>query len=79
MKIETYKQGVPCWIELGSPDQPASKLFYADLFGRNYFDVEIEPSNPDALVYSNAKKSDEFVGAIHFHPDEVIASGMSAI
>ena len=79
MKIESYKQGSPCWIELGTPSQESSKKFYVALFGWNYFDVEMEPGVPSSPVYSNAKKGDEFVGAMYPHHEEVVASGMPAI
>jgi uncharacterized protein len=30
---DRYLPGVPCWIELGAPDQPAAAAFYSALFG----------------------------------------------
>jgi predicted enzyme related to lactoylglutathione lyase len=28
-----YPSGIPCWVDLGSPDIDASVAFYCDLFG----------------------------------------------
>ncbi|MDX6692036.1 MAG: uncharacterized protein QOG15_3493 [Solirubrobacteraceae bacterium] len=28
-----YAQGTPCWVDVSSPDAPASTAFYADVFG----------------------------------------------
>ncbi len=33
MEIDRYDDGVPSWIDLGSPDLEAAKAFYGDLFG----------------------------------------------
>ena len=33
MKVDKYEQGVPSWVDLGSPDPQASADFYAELFG----------------------------------------------
>ncbi len=33
MKVTQYDNGVPNWVDLGSPDVAASKQFYSQLFG----------------------------------------------
>jgi predicted enzyme related to lactoylglutathione lyase len=33
MKVTSYTQGTPCWVDLGSTDVAASLAFYAGLFG----------------------------------------------
>ncbi len=38
----------------------------------------MNPGAADGPVYSNAKKGDDFVGAIYEQPDEVVASGFPA-
>ena len=43
MKIESYKQGTPCWICLGTPDVDSGKQFYSTLFGWEYEDAEMFP------------------------------------
>ncbi len=32
-EMSAYADGVPSWIDLASPDEEASKAFYASLFG----------------------------------------------
>ena len=38
MKIESYKQGTPCWAELSTNDMAYAKDFYSGLFGWTYED-----------------------------------------
>jgi predicted enzyme related to lactoylglutathione lyase len=35
----SHAPGVPSWVDLGSPDLEASKVFYAGLFGWEAFTV----------------------------------------
>jgi predicted enzyme related to lactoylglutathione lyase len=35
MEVERYENGVPSWVDLGSPDLAKAKKFYAALFGWN--------------------------------------------
>lgn len=49
MEINSYRPGTPCWVELGSPDVPASKAFYARLLGWDY-----EDAGPEAGGYQLA-------------------------
>ena len=44
MKIESYVQGKPCWVDLATTDQDAAKSFYAELFGWAYDDNPMDPS-----------------------------------
>jgi predicted enzyme related to lactoylglutathione lyase len=43
-----YAPGVPCWVDLGSPDMEASTSFYGQLFG---WQAETSP-DPDAGGYT---------------------------
>jgi len=47
MEIDRYDDGVPSWIDLGSPDLEAAKAFYGGLFG---WDTPAGP--PEAGGYS---------------------------
>ena len=64
MKIESYKQGTPCWICLGTPDTDASRQFYSKLFGWEYADAEMFPGMPDCPTVFDAAIGDELVGVI---------------
>ena len=64
MKIESYKQGTPCWICLGTPDVNSGKEFYSTLFGWKYQEAEMFPGVPDSPVVFNAKIGDELAGVI---------------
>ncbi|MED7952596.1 VOC family protein [Streptomyces sp. BE303] len=35
-KAGRYRDGVPCWVELGTPDLPRARRFYGALFGWEY-------------------------------------------
>jgi predicted enzyme related to lactoylglutathione lyase len=47
MKMTDYAPGTPSWVDLGSPDPDASKVFYAALFG-----WESQPAPPEAGGYT---------------------------
>lgn len=47
MEYERYDNGVPSWVDLGSPDQAKAKAFYASLFG-----WECPEGPPEAGGYS---------------------------
>ena len=64
MKIESYKQGTPCWICLGTSDVEGGKRFYTALFGWHYEQTEMFPGMPNSPIAFNAKKGDELVGVI---------------
>ena len=50
MKIESYKQGTPCWTDLSTTDQNGAKEFYSKIFGWEYQDIPMG----DDQVYSMA-------------------------
>ena len=50
MKITSYAQGTPCWVELATTDQAAAKAFYADLFGWDYEDSPIDETGERLLL-----------------------------
>jgi predicted enzyme related to lactoylglutathione lyase len=59
MKVSEYAPGVPCWVDLGSPDVEASKAFYSALFG-----WAPQPSPPEAGGYTFFHKGDDPVAAV---------------
>jgi predicted enzyme related to lactoylglutathione lyase len=48
MKIETYRPGVPYWVELTSDDPAAARAFYGELLGWRFEDVD--PADADGDV-----------------------------
>jgi uncharacterized protein len=38
-EMTEYPQGVPCWVDLATNDQPAAKEFYRTVFGWDYGDA----------------------------------------
>ncbi len=60
MKVESYKQGTPSWVDLSTTDQDAAKEFYSKIFGWEYQD------NPmgDGQVYSMAQVDGSAASAI---------------
>lgn len=40
-EIASYRQGTPCWVDMGTPDLQGSVAFYSELFG---WDVEVGPA-----------------------------------
>src|SRR2546421_1428725 len=59
MKVSEYAPGVPCWVDLGSPDVEASKAFYSALFGWTP-----QPSPPESGGYTIFHKGDDPVAAV---------------
>jgi predicted enzyme related to lactoylglutathione lyase len=49
MEVDTYENGVPSWVDLGTPDITQARSFYGDLFG---WDIQEGP--PEAGGYSIA-------------------------
>ena len=73
MKVESYEQGTPCWVELGTSDQEAAKVFYHQLFGWSYVD---HPMDEHGLSqYSMAAKGDLNAGAIYTHHEGMRMDG----
>ncbi len=68
MKIESYAQGTPCWVDLSTTDQEAAKSFYAELFGWTYDDNPMDEAGQN--VYSMAMKGDSYTGAMYTQPEE---------
>ena len=60
MKIESYKQGTPCWVDLSTTDVNGAKAFYSVLFGWDYRDVPMT----DEQFYSIAQIDGSDAGAI---------------
>jgi len=49
MEMDSYEHGVPCWVDLSTPDPAAAVGFYTGLFG---WDVQVGP--PEAGGYGMA-------------------------
>ena len=41
-KFESYQQGTPSYVELITPDQPAARSFYGELFGWDYAETPMD-------------------------------------
>ena len=59
METDSYQHGVPSWVDVSSPDVPASIAFYSGLFG---WDVQQGP--PEAGGYSIALLNGRSVAGI---------------
>jgi predicted enzyme related to lactoylglutathione lyase len=59
MKVSGYQPGVPCWVDLGSPDIDGAKAFYGALFGWT-----AQPSPPEAGGYTFFHLGDDPVAAV---------------
>src|SRR6266545_1558965 len=53
MKVSEYAPGVPCWVDLGTPDVEGAEWFYGALFGWTP-----QPSTPEAGGYTFFHKGD---------------------
>ena len=72
MKIQSYKQGTPSWIDLSTTDVDGAKAFYAALFGWDYQD------NPmgEGQVYSMAQIDGSAAGAMYTQQKEETEMGL---
>jgi predicted enzyme related to lactoylglutathione lyase len=60
VKIDSYAQGTPSYVELVTPDQEAAKEFYGQLFGWELEDVPLDGSS----YYVAASKEGDAVAGI---------------
>lgn len=68
-KIESYEPGVPCWVELSTPDTPAAKEFYGELLGWTFEDNQATAEETYTLV-SRKSDPDNFVcGMMRLTPE----------
>ena len=74
--ITTYPHGVPSWIDLATPDPPASKAFYATLFGWSY---DEEPTDQEGVHYTMARKGAQSAAGMMQLSEEMAASGMPPV
>ena len=72
MKIESYKQGTPCWTDLSTTDQDGAKEFYSKIFGWEYQDI---PMGGDQ-VYSMAHVDGSSAAAIFTQVAEEAEAGV---
>jgi uncharacterized protein len=57
----SYEPGVPCWIDLGTPDQDAAAEFYGGLFG---WSVEEDENAEQTGGYRVAMLGDKAIGGV---------------
>ena len=62
-KVEKYRHGTPCWVDLATTDLAGARAFYAGLFGWEYVDVEM--GEMDIGVYSMAMLGGSATAAIY--------------
>jgi predicted enzyme related to lactoylglutathione lyase len=67
-KFESYAQGTPNWIEVMSPDQKATRDFYAGLFG---WEIEESPIDDQGNVYMIGKLEGDQIAGIGGHMPEL--------
>jgi predicted enzyme related to lactoylglutathione lyase len=59
VKIDSYAQGTPSYVELVTPDQEAAKGFYGQLFG---WDLEDVPLDGSSYYVAASKEGDAVAG-----------------
>ncbi len=72
MKVESYKQGMPCWVDLSTTDQDAAKGFYSQIFGWEYQDIPMG----EGQVYSIARIDGSDAGAIFTQVSQEAEAGV---
>ena len=72
MKIESYKQGTPCWTDLSTTDQEGAKAFYSKIFGWDYNDIPMG----EGQVYSIAQINGSDAGAIYTQVPQEAEAGV---
>ena len=75
-RIETYKHGSPCWVDLATVDVAGARAFYAGLFGWEYVDEEM--GEMDIGVYSMAMLDGSAATAIYESGPGQVRSGGAA-
>ena len=66
--FERYEPGMPCWIDLMSPDVDASKAFYTAVFG---WDAEDQFDDDGTRVYTNLRLDGHDVCGMGGQPPEM--------
>jgi hypothetical protein len=57
----SYAPGVPCWVDLATPDIEAAARFYSDLFG---WDVPEQPNSAEMGGYRRAQRNGKDVAGM---------------
>ncbi|MEZ9819715.1 VOC family protein [Shewanella sp. 10N.286.45.A1] len=70
MKISSYQQGQPCWVELASTDAASARHFYAVLFDLGLNDMPISEG-----VYTMFTIDGDDIGAMYQMPAEMSEQG----
>lgn len=72
MKIESYKQGTPSWVDLSTTDVNDAKAFYSALFGWDYQDIPMG----EEQFYSMAQIDGSAASAIFTQQQEEAENGI---
>ena len=59
MEIQSYEHGVPCWVDVSSPDPKKAGAFYSGLFG-----WQVNEGPPEAGGYAIATMNDKPVAGV---------------
>ncbi|MGW0548453.1 VOC family protein [Streptomyces altiplanensis] len=59
-----FVPGSPCWIDLGSPDVPATTAFYGSVFGWQFQSYTADAEAPDAADFGFFKQDGKTVAGI---------------
>ena len=62
-KVDKYRHGTPCWVDLATTDLAGARAFYGGLFGWEYVDEEM--GEMDIGVYSMAMLDGSAAAAIY--------------
>ena len=65
-ELERYVPGVPCWVDLSSPDPDGALAFYEGIFGWEFEDV-IPPDEPGRYFIARIRGRD--VAAVGWQPE----------
>lgn len=71
---ERYTQGTPCWVDLATSNQNATKTFCAELFGWSFHESPMD--NSGELFYSEAKKGKASTAGIYPQSEEELQKGI---
>lgn len=74
--MTSYPHGVPSWVDLATPDTPASKGFYGELFGWTYDD---QPTDVPGMDYTMARKGEHAAAGMMPLTEEMSSSGMPPV
>lgn len=71
--MTSYPHGVPCWMDLATPDPAGARSFYGELFGWEF--TEESTDRPD-VAYSMARKDGHTAAGMMLLSEEMSSGGM---